>query len=459
MKNLKSTVLYLAIAALLGGYIYFFERGPVKPKEEEKKDKVFDNFVADDIRDITIENLGTTLTAKKTLIELKKDDKDLWQIISPQAFKADEGTVRTMLSGVGDFNPDATIDNPTNLKDYGLDSPLARCTLKSKNGASYVLLIGAKNMSNSSTYIKRGDKNTVYLVASFAAENLTKDLNNYRDKTFFKTDTVLAQKVKITRDGKVFSFEKDKDNNWNITEPIQVLADTSKIRDLLNNISSLNIQDFENDHPSSLAKYGLSKPRIQIEVWSSDSKTPRSILIGHKKGKTTNLFAAYSESSSVYLVGEYIDKTLNLNLADFRDKKTMQFDGGAVKSLTVHHGDKAYVYQKDAKGQWSSPGRTDANAEGTALVNQLSGITITDFPDKEAATGLTQPAFVVEVALTDGTNRSFRFGTRDKGKVYLASDKSKDVYLVGDGIISLMEVYYNTVLTPVPAAMVPAASK
>ncbi len=227
---MKNTLIYLAVAALLGGYIYFFERGPVKPKDEEKKTKVFDNFVADDIRDITIENLGTTLTAKKTPIELKKDDKDVWQIISPKPFKADEATIRTMLTGVGDFDPDTTIDNPTNLKDYGLDQPSARCTLKSKNGTSFVLLIGDKNMSSSSTYIKRGDKNSVYLVASFGADNLTKDLNNYRNKTFFKTDLVLAQKVEITRDGKAITFEKDKDNNWNITEPIQARADEGKMQ-------------------------------------------------------------------------------------------------------------------------------------------------------------------------------------------------------------------------------------
>ena len=186
MKNSKSTFIYLAVAALLGGYIYFFERGPVKPKDEDKKAKVFDHFVADDINDVTIENLGTTLTAQKTPIELKKDEKDVWQIISPQKFTADESTVRTMLTGVGDFDPDTVIDNPVHLKDYGLDPPSARCTLKSKTGASFVLLIGDKNMSSSSTYVKRGDKNSVYLVAAYATDNLIKDINHYRNKTFFK---------------------------------------------------------------------------------------------------------------------------------------------------------------------------------------------------------------------------------------------------------------------------------
>jgi hypothetical protein len=456
MKNSKSTFLYLIVAALLGGYIYFFERGPVKPKEEEKKVTVFDNFVADDIQEIKIENLGTTLTANKAPIELDKDGKDVWQITSPKKFKADETTVRNMLSGVGDFNPDATIDNPVNLKDYGLDSPSVRCTMKTKTGTSFVLLIGDKNMSNSSTYIKRGDKNTVYLVPSYGADNLTKDLNTYRDHTFFKTDTVLAQKVEITRDGKLFSFEKDKDNNWNIVEPIQSKADASKIRDLLNTISSLRIEDFVTDHPSSLAGYGLSKPHIRIEVLNNDSKTPHSILIGHKKDKTTNLFAKDGDSSSVCLVGEYIDKNLDVKLSDFRDKTAMQFDPGAVKSITVNHGDKTFLYQKDAKGQWSSPGRADANGEGGALVNQLSGTTILDFSEKGALTGLTNPAFIIDIALADGTIRTFRFGNRDKGRVYLASDKTKDIYLVSDSVMSTMEVYYNTVLTPVPA---PTAAK
>ncbi len=63
----------------------------------------------------------------------------------------------------------------------------------------------------------------------------------------------------------------------------------------------------------------------------------------------------YSETASVYLVGQYIDKTMDLKLADFRDKKAMQFDGGAVKSITVKHGDSTFVYQKDAKGSMEFP--------------------------------------------------------------------------------------------------------
>src|SRR5581483_2748113 len=157
---------------LLGVYSYFFERGPVKPKEDEaKKVKVFDNFVADDIREINIEYLGSTTNAAKYTIDIQKDDKDIWQITSPQNFKADESVVRSMLTGVGDFNPHPTIDNPAHLKDFGLDPPVAHCVMKAKSGTVFDLLIGDKNMGNTSTYVKPANKNTVYLVTTYAADN------------------------------------------------------------------------------------------------------------------------------------------------------------------------------------------------------------------------------------------------------------------------------------------------
>jgi len=450
MKKYQTTLIYLALAALLGGYIYFFERGPAKKeKEEDKKPKVFANFVADDIKEIQIENLGTTLTAQKAPIVLQKDDKDAWHIISPRAFRADDSTVRSILTAIGDFNPDTTIDKPASLKDYGLDPPMARCTLKSKTGASFVLLVGNKDMTGSSAYVKTIDKDTVYLATSYMADNLHKGINDYRDHSFFKTDTVVAKKIQVTRDGKTVIFEKDKNNAWNITRPIEARADSSKIRDLLNTISSLHIQDFCTDHPASLSSYGLSNPRIRLEVWPSDGGPSNAILIGHKKDKTENLYAKSNDEPYVYLVGDYIDKNMDLKLSDYRDKTILQFDGGAVKSLKIQKGSQLFAYVKDDKGQWSCAGRANAGTEASSLINQLSGLTISDFTEKPTGTGLATPPFVVEVGLSDGATRVFKFGNRNKDKVYLMADKSKDVYLVQDGILSQMEGYYNTILTPI----------
>ena len=263
---------------------------------------------------------------------------------------------------------------------------------------------------------------------------------------------MVAKKIQVIRDGKTTVFEKDKDNNWFMTQPIQAKADSSKIRGLLTTISSLHIQDFVADQPTNLSSYGLSTPRLKMEVWPSDGGPARSILVGKKLGKTTNLYARDGDQPFVCTVGEYIYNNMDLKTSDYRDKTILQFDGGAVKSLTVREGARTFAYDKNDKGEWTCTGRPNAATEAIALVNQLSGITISDFPDPKTPTGLSSPTVIIEVSLVKGGNRVFHFGKRDKGLVFLSADSDKDVYQVPDAVISQMESLYNNILTPVPIA-------
>jgi hypothetical protein len=454
MKNFRSTLIFLGIAALLGGYIYFFERGPVKKDDEKDKDKnkVFANFVADDIHEIRVEHLSTTITAEKAPIDIQKDDKGNWRIMSPQNFPADENTVHTMLTSLAGLNPDSVIDKPANLADFGLNSPTARCSFFPKTGAPSVLLIGDKNPTGNSYYIKAGDKPPVYLVGAYPTENFKKDINDYRDRSFFKTDTIVANKIRVTRDGKVVVFEKNKDNAWDMTEPMKSKADESKIRDLLNQVSNLRITDFVDDHPTNLNMYGLNKPHEKVEVWEKNNQSPKAVLIGRKKLKTTAYFAKSLDAPSVYTTADYFEKTLDLKISDYRDKGEMRFDNSLAKGMTILHNQKTFVYQKDAKGQWTSPGRPNAGQEAANLLGQLAGTNPSDFAPAGADTGLEDPSYVVEIPLTDGTTRTFRFGKKLNAQIYLASDKSKEIFLVPAGVVSQMDDYYNSVLTPVPVS-------
>ncbi len=456
MKNFKSTLIYLAVAVLVGALCYVQSKHPATEKEE-KKAKVFENFVADDINEIHIENLGTTVTALRTPIVLQKGAKDTWRITEPVKLPADESTLRSLLTSVGGFTPDLAIEKP-DLKEFGLDQPQARCTFKSKAGTTFTLLIGNKDMTGSSAYVKTGDKDTVYMVPSYSTDSLHKGIDDYRDHTFLQTDPVVAKKIQVIRDGKTLAFEKDKDNNWNMILPLQARADASKIRDLLSTLSSLRAQSFVTDHPSGLAQYGLSPPHLRVEVWPSDGGPSKAILVGHKKDKSAGLYAKTADAPTIALIGEYFDKNMDLKPSDYRDKSILQFDSGKAKGLAIHRGSKVFAYQKDDKGQWSCPGRPNAQTEASTLAAQLAGITIMDFPDHPTGTGLSSPLFTAEVDMTDGTQRVFNFGNHDNGKVYLSVDPSKDVYEVPDVVVSQMEGYYNTILTPVPAAS-PASNK
>ncbi|HTA75774.1 MAG TPA: DUF4340 domain-containing protein [bacterium] len=459
MKKIPQPLYYLAAALALGGYIFFFERGPVKTDKDadkDKKTKIFANYVADDIQQIKLENLSTTINASKAPIVLTKDKSDTWQILEPKAFKADESTVRNMLSTAADFNPESTIENAANLADFGLNSPSARCSFISKSGTPFVVLVGDKNVTGASVYIKTTLKNDVYMVPSYSVDGLRKSVNDYRDKTFFKTDGVLAQKIQVVHGGKKFVFAKDKDNVWNIIEPIKAKADEQRVKDLLNAVTNLRIVEFENDHPSNLAVYGLSKPSASIEVWSSDGKEDHLIELGRKKLKANQYFAKSGDLPYVYVINDYFDKTLDIDPTNYRQKDMMKFDASQAKSLTVKHDGKVYVYQKDDKGQWTAEGRAKANDEGTYIANTLANTVITGFGSKKDATGLKTPNYSIEVSMASSSKRYYHFGNTQKGSVFLASDLNNDVYLVPSNILSQLDVYYTQMLTPVAVAS-PAA--
>jgi Domain of unknown function (DUF4340) len=451
MKSFKPLLLYLAVGALLGGYIYFFERGPVKNQDnKDKKTKLLSHFVADDIRDIRVEDLGNTVAARRVPIDIHRGKKDDWQILAPGHFPADESVIRQALAGVGDMSSDVVIDKPERLADYGLDPPDARCTLVSDKGATFVILMGNRDLSKSNTYVKTADQKTVFLVPSYTADNLSKPLDNYRDHTFFTTDTVVAKKIRVERDGKVFEFEKSGADQWEITEPIRAKADTSQIRNLLSQISEARIVTFVNDHPSSLQKYGLAHPRLRVEVWPMDQEPPQGILVGKKVKEPPSAYAKALGGTSIYAVGDYFDQAMKLKLLDFRDKTVLQFDGDKAQAMTILHGGKSFVYTKDSKGNWTSAGRPEASSEGAALINGLSGLSISDFPAPTASSGLQSPAFTVEVGLKDGTEKTYRFGNREKDNAYLSVKGDPQTYLVPALLLSELESDFSAVLTPVP---------
>ena len=453
MKKIPQIAYYLAAAALLAGYIYFFERGAVKTDaDKDKKTKIFEDYVADDITKIKVENLATTVTALKNPIVLEKDSKDAWQITAPHIFKADEDKVHTVLNAFSNFNPESTIEKPSDYADFGLSTPSARCSVTNKTGKDYVLLIGDKSITGASIYVKIPDKADVYMLPQFSVGNLIEDVNSYRDKSFFKVDDILADKIKIVRDGKTTVFEKNKDGNWNITQPIKAKADDQKINSFFSSINNLRISDYVDDNPSNPAIYGLSKPHASVEIGSTDGKENHVILLGRKKMKSNVYYVKLGDEPNVYLTDGSIDKTLDVKLGDFRDKSMMKFDSAQAKTLTVKHNNRSYVYQKDDKGQWSSEGRMKAQDEAVNIVTVLSNTDIVDFASKKDSTGLADPDYVVEILLGSGTKRVYRFGNRQKGNVYLALNDTKEIYTASAALLSQMDTYYSAIMTPVVIA-------
>ena len=86
---------------------------------------------------------------------------------------------------------------------------------------------------------------------------------------------------------------------------------------------------------------------------------------------------------------------------------------------------------------------------------QLASTMVLEFVPSGTATGLSEPSAVAEVTLNQNEVRTFKFGKRKEDRVYLASDRSKDAYLVSGYVLTQIE----GLLMPAPPAPPPTASR
>src|SRR5882672_708364 len=117
MRRLWSTLALIVVLGGLGSYIYFVTWKQDADAGASKAEKVFAGAGADKVSDLTVRSeSGDVTTVKK--------DGDAWQIVSPFTARASDTDISAVNGAIAQLEIGKIIDeNPTNLKEYGLDPP------------------------------------------------------------------------------------------------------------------------------------------------------------------------------------------------------------------------------------------------------------------------------------------------------------------------------------------------
>src|SRR5262249_23051516 len=140
-----------------------------------------------------------------------------WKIEQPAAYAADANTVRALLSTVHnlratDFASDAPSD--ADLANYGLEPPQRQLTLVAADGAETRVLVGKD--ADQGLYVKSADRPTTFIVGKWASRDLSKGVNDLRDKTVLTFDPSAPTTIEIARaDGGRFTLRLA-DGKWSI---------------------------------------------------------------------------------------------------------------------------------------------------------------------------------------------------------------------------------------------------
>lgn len=175
----KVTLALVIVLVALGGYVYFFE---IRPNHNDETDsdliQIYGREYSEyDIVELEIERPQDAAHFTRTNeTPAQAWAAQEWAMLLPTPLppdKIDQVRVNGAATRMGHLTASRVITNVTDLAQYGLDPPELTVTLTISDGQKIMLYTGAATPVNNNRYVRLvGDDKTVYLVFSFAVDDL-----------------------------------------------------------------------------------------------------------------------------------------------------------------------------------------------------------------------------------------------------------------------------------------------
>ncbi len=173
----RNTLILVAIAILLGGYVLFVER---KTAPQDEQDATIPTplaaaltFSSSDARSVVIARASQ---GQRT--ELTYGDDGLWRLIAPVQDEADQEQVIRFVESLSQLRPSRALTETTGQPaDYDLDPPDIQVDVTMQDGAVHTLRLGAMNPSQSGYYGQVASDATIYLMPFSVGADAERMLN------------------------------------------------------------------------------------------------------------------------------------------------------------------------------------------------------------------------------------------------------------------------------------------
>jgi hypothetical protein len=393
VKGFRSFLVLLVVLAALAGYLYYDSKH--EPGDEKKPEKVFAGVASDKIEGVTVKSAS----GDQTTVEKQGAD---WKMTQPAAVAADGAELSGITSNLASLEVSRVVDDqPTDLKQYGLDPARIEVTFKFA-GKDQKLLLGQKTPTGGDLYAKVPDKPRVFLVASYLETTFNKSTFDLRDKTILKIDREKVDRVEIETPDRTVKVAKQ-GADWRLSSPVDARADFGVVEGIIGRLNTTPMKAITAAEATDLEEYGLDKPAATVRVMSGSAQA--GLAIGKSAGEGV-VYAKDLSRPMIFTVESALFDELKKPADDFRVKDL--FDARAFNTTRVEiaRGGQTMVFEKEkGKDTWKqvSPAAKAADtAKVEALLTALSSARATSFADAKTATGLETPEVTVAVAFEDG---------------------------------------------------------
>ncbi|HEY3122082.1 MAG TPA: DUF4340 domain-containing protein, partial [Vicinamibacteria bacterium] len=233
-------------------------------------------------------------------------------------------------------------------------------------------------------------------------------LDSAKDKVKEVTLAPGGEEIRLVKEGQ----------GWRMTAPVNVAADPTEADALVTSLQGLELDEVVAESPSSLAEYGLDKPKNTVSVQVQGASGPLKLLVGDKTPDGNSLYAKVPSRPRVFTIPSYVEASFSKKPFDLRDRSVLHVKRDDVKGLEITGPNGNYALARDDKGEWAFTRPLTTRAGRWAVdgfLGTLEGLRM-ESAAAESATdlkpyGLDKPARTVSLLLADGGRRTLEIGS------------------------------------------------
>ncbi len=279
-KSWRLLSLFLILCVLSGALLLLRK----KPAEETATRT--EQFVLSEVTSAEMEKI--VITSQKGTLVLKQEN-EAWRIEPEQPFAVDQFRLGLIASNFRRVNIDRVVDETgARRAEFGLDNPQAKAEVFLTGGRKLTFYLGARIPTGGGYYLMmEGDPRICTVVDSYG-EYFLSTAADLRDK---ELPGIVGEEMtyfKLVRTGKPTIEVQKRDEamiglpfgHWAVTKPYQFPMGVrwEEFQTILNAIGALRIDEFIDDNPKDLSRYGLAKPTAELEM--RDEKNTLHLFFG-----------------------------------------------------------------------------------------------------------------------------------------------------------------------------------
>ena len=270
----------------------------------------------------------------------------------------------------------------------------------------------------------------------------------------FDQDDVTGMDISTVKGS--FSFQK-KGDHWEITSPVNTLADSPTIEEIIGQIAyaqpqrTIPLDGSDADNQNNLRQWGLAPAADKAVIHLKDKSV--ELLVGRKIAINASVYARTSEhhNAPVRVIPDSIKTALEKTLSDFRSRNVFDFQtdhatrvATSVAQTPTTPAQECEVIKKATGWEMEKPLVARAATDDVnALLDKILALRVTDFvtddPGNLAQYGLTSPSTTLAVSVGADDEGVLQIGSAVTGhadQVYAQRLKSNAIFTLPQAAIA-----------------------